>query len=59
MNPYGLPRKASYRFLDCGDIREFARASACCRYGHTSKHGGLCRSHFKNAEAKRATRRLF
>ena len=59
MKPYGLPREASHRYLDCGDIREFARASACCCYRHTNKHGGPCRSHFKNAAEKRATRRLF
>lgn len=56
MKPYGIPRKLQFLYPDMGDI---AQAGLKSSTGHFPGKGGEYRSNFKNASAKRATRRTF
>lgn len=56
MKAYGIPRDSSYAYPDKGDIRDFGLPGCA---GSFPGKGGEYRSHFKNAAAKAATRRIY
>ncbi len=55
MKPYGLPRILGVAEPDLQDIAEYGRSGGV---GNLRGKGGDYRSHFRNAAAKAATRRI-